>query len=86
MAALDGGHDPGRLAAAIRATFARRRTPIPETFPDALTEAFARDPAKQRQWAAFAADIADSPDDLAVVVAALARFAEPLLTAARMGD
>lgn len=86
LAGRSGGHDPGRLAAAIPATFARRRTPVPETLPDALTEAFARDPAKQRQWAAFAADIADAPDDLAVVVAALARFAEPLLMAARMGD
>lgn len=86
LAARGGGQDPDRLLAAIRATFARRRTPIPETLPDALTEAFARDPAKQRQWAAFAADIADAPGDLAVVIAALAAFAEPLLAAARTGE
>lgn len=86
LAARGDGQDADRLLAAIRATFARRRTPIPERLPDALTEAFARDPAKQRQWAAFAADIADAPGDLAVVIAALAAFAEPLLAAARTGE
>lgn len=86
LAARGDGQDADRLLAAIRATFARRRTPIPETLPDALTDAFARDPAKQRQWAAFAADIADAPGDLAVVIAALAAFAEPLLAAARRDE
>lgn len=64
--------DPGRLARAIAATFARRVTPIPEALPDALTDAFAGDSAKQRQWAAFAADITDAPRDLAALIAEIA--------------
>lgn len=63
---------PERLSRAITATFARRNTAIPESPPDALTEAFATDPAKQRQWAAFAADIVDAPQDLAQLIAELA--------------
>lgn len=42
-----------RLADAIRATFARRMTPIPTTVPIGLSDAFAQDPTKQVQWRAF---------------------------------
>jgi len=42
-----------RLARAIAATFERRRTEIPTETPDGLTAAFAEDPVKQQQWAAF---------------------------------
>jgi hypothetical protein len=45
--------DGATLAKAIAATFARRGTALPEAPPLALTPAFADDPAKQRQWAAF---------------------------------
>lgn len=41
------------LASAIKATFARRATPIPSATPVALTEAFAHDADKQKQWRAF---------------------------------
>jgi len=41
------------VAAAIQATFARRRTAIPKARPDGLTEAFTRSPAKSTQWAAY---------------------------------
>ncbi len=41
------------LAAAIRATFERRRTAIPSSVPLALTGEFAGDPDKQRQWVGF---------------------------------
>ncbi len=41
------------LAEAIRATFERRRTPIPDADPLALTSTFAGDTGKARQWAAF---------------------------------
>jgi hypothetical protein len=44
-----------RLARAIAATFARRQTAIPTEPPDALTSAFADDPQKRQQWAAFVA-------------------------------
>ena len=75
--------DPGRLARAITATFARRETAIPIDLPDALSEAFARDDAKQRQWRAFISDLPDAPPDLAVVVADLERFLMPMAAAAR---
>ena len=39
-----------RLAQAITATFARRRTEIPTERPGGLTSAFANDPTKQQQW------------------------------------
>lgn len=45
--------DGATLAQAIAATFARRGTALPETPPLALTSAFADEPPKRRQWAAF---------------------------------
>lgn len=45
--------DGPRLAQGVRATFERRRMPIPVAPPLALTEEFYADPAKQVQWAAF---------------------------------
>lgn len=41
------------LARAIKATFARRGTPLPEQLPLALTDRFGLDPAKRTQWKAF---------------------------------
>jgi hypothetical protein len=63
-----------RLARAIAATFARRKTHIPSERPDALTPAFAEDPTKQRQWAAFLEDVAVNPGSLAEVIGELATF------------
>jgi hypothetical protein len=65
---------PERLARAVAATFARRQIVIPTDRPDALTEVFAEDPLKQRQWAAFVADIDHAPRHLALVVGDLAPF------------
>lgn len=45
--------DPAVLRQAITATFARRGTPLPQSLPMALSDAFAKDPAKEKQWAAF---------------------------------
>lgn len=45
--------DGEALCAAIQATFARRRTPLPAESPLALTSKFFEDPLKQVQWAAF---------------------------------
>lgn len=47
------GLDGATLAAAIAATFDRRKTPLPTEAPLALTQAFGTDPTKQRQWQAF---------------------------------
>lgn len=59
---------------AIAATFARWRTPLPDTVPEGLTEAFAADPMKCRQWEAFAAELAVNPNSLDCIVADLAAF------------
>jgi len=54
--------DAEKLAAAIRATFRHRRTPIPTTPPTALTDRFALDEVKRLQWRAFLRKLA--ADDL----------------------
>lgn len=71
------------LARAIAATFARRNTPIPTGVPDALTSAFAEDPAKQRAWTSFVQNVAFPVGSLAEVVRDLAGFLMPHLEAAR---
>ena len=71
------------LARAIAATFARRNTPIPTGVPDALTSAFAEDPAKQRAWTSFVQNVAFPVGSLAEVVRDLAEFLMPHLEAAR---
>jgi hypothetical protein len=75
--------DSDRLARAIAATFARRKTEIPSERPDALTPAFATDATKQRQWAAFLEDVAVNPGSLAEVIEELAEFLMPQASAAR---
>lgn len=50
-----GDLDDSELVRAIRATFVRRSTALPEGTPMGLTEAFAMDPGKQAQWRAFVA-------------------------------
>jgi predicted nucleotidyltransferase component of viral defense system len=62
------------LARAIRATFDRRKTDVPTTPPDCLTQAFAGDPTKMQQWSSFVADVAAKPGSLADVIADLAAF------------
>ncbi|MFO0893024.1 MAG: nucleotidyl transferase AbiEii/AbiGii toxin family protein [Isosphaeraceae bacterium] len=67
------------LSDAIRATFERRRTAVPGRPPLALTPGFGEDPAKGRQWQAFASrsGAAASLPSLADVVEDLARFLMP---------
>ena len=72
------------LARAIAATFSRRKTGIPSELPDALTSAFAEDPAKIQQWNSFVADVAFQPGTLADVVKDLAAFLMPHTAAARL--
>jgi predicted nucleotidyltransferase component of viral defense system len=43
------------LCQAMRATFARRKTLLPQEAPPALTSAFSENPLKQRQWTSFLA-------------------------------
>ncbi|MDP8237682.1 MAG: nucleotidyl transferase AbiEii/AbiGii toxin family protein [Candidatus Hatepunaea meridiana] len=67
--------DRSILSEAIRQTFQRRDTEIPEN-PIAFTEEFSTNPAKENQWRAFVARkrIDDVPTDLAEVVRAIKTF------------
>ena len=70
------------LADAVRATFARRKTPLPAEVPTALMPAFGEDGTKQKQWRAFVrrANVeADAPDLAAVTTDLHARLLDVLL-------
>ncbi|MBP6582431.1 MAG: nucleotidyl transferase AbiEii/AbiGii toxin family protein [Chromatiaceae bacterium] len=71
------------LTQAIRATFDRRATPLPDGVPFGLTEDFARDRQKQVQWRAFLAKNALQPVPLAEVLDLLRHLLMPPLNAAR---
>lgn len=75
------------LARALHATFERRRTPIPEALPIALTPAFAAVREKQVQWQGFLRRNGGlaAPQELNTVVARIAAFLEPVIAAARRG-
>lgn len=83
--ARDFDFDGDLLARAIRATFERRKTPLPTTIPVALTSPFAEDPTKKTQWSGFLrkAGVRDA-GSLAETIAAVVAFSErPLMAAAR---
>ncbi|MCP3917785.1 MAG: nucleotidyl transferase AbiEii/AbiGii toxin family protein [bacterium] len=73
------------LADAIRATFGRRRTPIPAELPVGLSWEFAADSAKADQWAAFVRRAQLSPElsDFGRIVGFLATRLRPAIEAAR---
>jgi hypothetical protein len=76
--------DGPTLAAALNATFTRRGTEFPENgLPLALTDEFASDPTKQRQWAAFRKKLTDdtTPASLEALLSPLRAFLHPLLAA-----
>ncbi|MEY5028614.1 MAG: hypothetical protein RLZ63_929 [Pseudomonadota bacterium] len=58
------------LAQAIRATFERRGTGIPAGLPLGLTDEFAHDDQKNKQWSAFQRKNALEPIALAAALAA----------------
>ncbi len=70
------------LTQAIRATFDRRATPLPNGVPFGLTEGFAQDRQKQTQWQAFLNKNALDPVPLTAVLDLLRRFLMPTLNAA----
>jgi predicted nucleotidyltransferase component of viral defense system len=72
------------LKRAVRATFARRRTPIPESLPIALTSAFAADRQKRLQWQGFMRKngLESAPADFGETVARVAAFLWPIIAAA----
>lgn len=57
-----------RLQRAIEATFARRRTSVPATTPEGLSDTFANEPGKQAQWDAFVRNLSVPGPSLGEVV------------------
>jgi len=88
---LSNGFDyEGRtLSEAIRATFQRRRTPIPSQIPNCLLQPFAEDPERQGLWKAFLKRSAirdPGADDFTAILTRLRDFlALPLLAAGPNG-
>jgi predicted nucleotidyltransferase component of viral defense system len=80
--------DGPTLTAALRATFERRTTPLPDRLPLALTQQFGRSAEKQSQWRGFLrrSGVSPHPGDLGAVVDGLARFLGPPLEAAAAGS
>ena len=74
-----GDFDSEVLRLAIAATFARRERPLPSQVPVGLSDAFAADLQKQRQWQAFLKKNQLEQTELAVVVQALRDWLHPLL-------
>jgi hypothetical protein len=75
--------DGDLLVRAIRATFERRRTPLPAGLPIALTPAFGEDSVKLTQWSAFVRKSGgEEIGSLAQVLAAISAFVERPLSAA----
>lgn len=75
--------DGDRLAMAMSATFKRRGTEIPHAVPDALSDFFAQDEQKRKQWTAFVTGILGQPVALEVVVKDLREFLMPHARAAK---
>jgi len=75
------------LAGAVAATFRRRKTPLPQSTPLALTRAFHSSPVKKAQWAAYLRkgrlDTAIPPLDQVAI--AIHGFLEPVIVALAKG-
>ncbi len=74
------------LGMAIAATFQRRGTALPQGIPVGLSDAFAKDAAKLRQWSAFLERNRLVAPALADVIAELRSFMTEPLQAARAQD
>jgi len=74
------------LAAAIRATFERRGTRLPEGEPFVLSRAFLGAPERLAQWRAFLRRARlDGPDDAGALAESLLRFLGPVVSAVARG-
>jgi hypothetical protein len=73
-----------RMARALAATFARRKTALPVDLPDALTQAFAEDAIKRQQWDALLRDMTRQAGHLQEIVNDLAAFLMPHVERARL--
>ena len=66
------------LAKAIRSTFKRRNTNIPDDLPVAFTKDFYDDPVKTAQWAAFIRKNSLEAATLSEIVGAIREFVTPI--------
>jgi hypothetical protein len=75
------------LTEAIRSTFSRRRTAVPEAIPIALTPAFSDAPHKQAQWHAYLrkARIKGEQRSLRQTADIIVSFLMPVIESARQG-
>jgi predicted nucleotidyltransferase component of viral defense system len=71
--------DNAVLKKAIRATFKRRDTPLPVKLPIGLSDEFAHDNQKNKQWQAFLRKNGIEPKPLREIVTDLRTFLWPLL-------
>lgn len=77
--------DGAILARAVHATFERRSTGIPADLPAGLSDAFALDEHKNRQWLAFLQKNALASMPLATVIDDLRQLLMPVLTTLATG-
>ena len=70
------------LIRAVAATFDRRQTGIPNGVPVGLSDEFANDPLKEKQWNAFLRKNSIAPKPLSEVVTDLRDFLMPVLALA----
>jgi hypothetical protein len=70
--------DGESMAQALKATFARRGTPLPKGPPVGITSAFAADAEKAKQWRSFQTNVrAPAQQSLPECVAAVHAFVWP---------
>lgn len=75
--------DGASLTRAVRATFQRRKTPLPEDTPLLLTANFSRSPDRETQWRAFLRrSRLEGPRDAGTLVQDLRAFLLPVMEAA----
>jgi len=81
--------DGALLCVAVAATFERRRTPLPESTPVALTARFYDDNGRLQLWKRFRARIqpvGPAPDDLRTAGRLIRDFLGPVFRAVSQGD
>ena len=77
-----------RMAQALRATFARRGTKLPEETPLALTASYFEDPTRRQDWRAFLnrAGLQEKDFTLEAACSKIERFVMPAVRWAQAGD
>lgn len=77
--AHEGAASPATVGEAIGATFRRRRTPLPKGVPVGLSDDFAEDASKIRQWSDFLSKNRLAGPELGQVIAELRDYLGPML-------